>query len=261
MIYGKLPIVFLGVLASEKKGSINSVIASYILDNLEETKKIGIQQFALNCHVSVSSISRFCRDIGLENFFELKLLLTTSDLEKGPKISSSSFLDRVKNYNVQTISGIQKVTDSLDETSIKDIVQDLIKYKKVAVFGLMKAETSALILQSDLLMYGKIVYTNLSFKEQVDYIMSSDKEDLIILFSFTSSYFDYIYYKKLKKINSKIWMITGSSTRQYPFICNYIKFKSDNTHFEHPSQLSYVATIIAQEYNYGRSVSSDRIEQ
>ena len=38
MIYGKLPVVFLSTIASEKKGSTNSVIASYILDHLEEMK-------------------------------------------------------------------------------------------------------------------------------------------------------------------------------------------------------------------------------
>ena len=39
MIYGKLPVVFLSVIASEKNGSTNSVIASYLLEHMEEDRK------------------------------------------------------------------------------------------------------------------------------------------------------------------------------------------------------------------------------
>ena len=43
MIYGKLPVVFLSVIASEKAGSTNSMIASYILDHMDEVKNLGIR--------------------------------------------------------------------------------------------------------------------------------------------------------------------------------------------------------------------------
>ncbi|MCQ8274893.1 hypothetical protein NF437_10430, partial [Streptococcus suis] len=71
---GKLPVVFLWILACEKNGSKNSIIASYILEHLEYMKDIGIQKFAEDCNVSTSSISRFCRDVCLESFSELKMI-------------------------------------------------------------------------------------------------------------------------------------------------------------------------------------------
>ena len=46
MIYGKLPVVFLSVIASEKNGSTNSVIASYLLEHMEEVKNLGIKEMA-----------------------------------------------------------------------------------------------------------------------------------------------------------------------------------------------------------------------
>ena len=36
MLYGKLPIVFLSTLASEKKDSTNSQIATYLLNHLDD---------------------------------------------------------------------------------------------------------------------------------------------------------------------------------------------------------------------------------
>ena len=53
MIYGKLPVVFLSVIASEKNGSTNSVIASYLLEHMEEVKNLGIKEMAERCHVGL----------------------------------------------------------------------------------------------------------------------------------------------------------------------------------------------------------------
>lgn len=251
MIYGKLPIVFLGLLASEKAGTTNSVIANYILDNLDSIKTMGIQELSQNCNVSISSISSFCREIGLDNFSELKFMLEESNLHKGPQSKEGDFSDRLEYYSKETISGIEKVKSSISEESIIELVKDIYQYEKVAAFGLMKASTSALILQSDLLMYGKKLYSNISFKEQIDYINHADEDHLIILFSFTKSYFDYISYEtfEYKKKWPKIWIIGSGDDKLPNYVYKSISFDSLRTHFEHPNQLSFVATLLAQEYN------------
>ena len=80
MIYGKLPVVFLSVMATEKKGSTNSVIASYILEHMEDMRDLGIKELAARCHVGLGSVSRFCREIGLQDFVELKELLWSAEM-------------------------------------------------------------------------------------------------------------------------------------------------------------------------------------
>ena len=75
MIYSKLPVVFLSTIASERNGSTNCMIASYILDHLNEVQNMGIRDIAEKCHVAMSSISRFCKEIGLRDYAELKELL------------------------------------------------------------------------------------------------------------------------------------------------------------------------------------------
>ena len=54
MIYGKLPVIFLSTIASEKKDNTNSQIAAYLLDHLEESRSMGIRDLAEACSVSVS---------------------------------------------------------------------------------------------------------------------------------------------------------------------------------------------------------------
>ncbi len=39
MITNKIPVVFLSIVTSEKRDSINSLIAVYILDHIEQVKK------------------------------------------------------------------------------------------------------------------------------------------------------------------------------------------------------------------------------
>ena len=129
MIYGKLPVVFLGLLASEKKGSTNSIIASYILEHLEDMKDIGIQQFAEDCNVSTSSISRFCRDVALR-LFRIKNDFESTNLQKGPEASQGCFQERKKSYTEMTQSAIQQVSDSLNEPDVIELVQDIINHEK-----------------------------------------------------------------------------------------------------------------------------------
>ena len=91
MIYGKLPVVFLSTIASEKNGSTNCVIATYILEHLDEMQDIGIKEIAKKCNVAVSSISRFCKEIGLRDFVELKELLSSIDFYFEEQSHSQSF--------------------------------------------------------------------------------------------------------------------------------------------------------------------------
>ena len=97
MLYGKLIVVALGTIASEPQGSANQVIAQYIMEHLQEIRQISLAQLARACRVGTGSVSRFCREIGLENFAELKELLTT--VEPTLEVSrAEEFYQRVLEY-------------------------------------------------------------------------------------------------------------------------------------------------------------------
>ena len=50
MIYGKLPVVFLSTIATEKKDSTNSQIATYILEHIDQMQDVSIRELAQDCH-------------------------------------------------------------------------------------------------------------------------------------------------------------------------------------------------------------------
>ena len=251
MIYDKLPIVFLSTIASEKKDSTNSQIASYILDHLDELQNIGIKKMASECSVAISSISRFCKEIGLRDFAELKELILSTDLYFEEQSTLKSPQDRLHDYSKKVKQSIEMVEASIDMDAIADLCDDIYKYQRVAIFGLLKAGAVSLNLQGDLLMLGKQVYTNISYQQQMEYIMSANEDDLIIIFSYTGSYFDYQEIRALKnklKI-PKIWFISSEKSEFPTFLDRIITFKSLQDQNSHPYQLQFIASLIAQEYS------------
>ena len=64
--YTKLPIVLLSELAAGKEDSNNCRIARYLLERLDCLEDVSIEGLAAECFVSKATVSRFCRDIGLD---------------------------------------------------------------------------------------------------------------------------------------------------------------------------------------------------
>lgn len=67
-----LIIILLSTLNDEPKGSNNYKIAKYMIENMRDLEEYSLTDLAQACYVSNSSISRFCRDIGLKDFNALK---------------------------------------------------------------------------------------------------------------------------------------------------------------------------------------------
>lgn len=250
MLYGKLPIVFLSTLASEKKDSTNSQIATYLLNHLDDIKDIGIQEMAKECSVAMSSISRFCKEIGLNDFNELRELLITTNMTFEQYSTSSKAKDRLKEYSSKVKESITMVEKSIDIQQIDALCKEIQKYEQVGIFGLLKAGAAAFNLQSDLLMLGKQTYSNISYKQQLQYISSTNEDDLLIIFSYTGSYFDYPDIRTLKNQLKKpqIWLISSKQESYPDFIDHVITFDSEQDQNSHPYQLQFIASLIAQEY-------------
>ena len=219
MLYGKLPIVFLSTLASEKKDSTNSQIATYLLNHLDDIKDIGIQEMAKECSVAMSS-------------------------------TSSKAKDRLKEYSSKVKESITMVEKSIDIQQIDALCKEIQKYEQVGIFGLLKAGTVAFNLQSDLLMLGKQTYSHISYKQQLQYISSTNEDDLLIIFSYTGCYFDYPDIRTLKNKLKKpqIWLISSKQESYPDFIDHVITFDSKQDQNSHPYQLQFIASLIAQEY-------------
>jgi len=246
MIYEKLPVVLLSELATEKSDSTNHVIADYVLTHQKEIKEMGIKELAAECHVGTGSVSRFVRDIGLKDFTELKNILIKN---------KSSFVlqegeDYTKDWTDYVCNSLYRVKDTLDFHQVKRLCEDIQKYEKISAYGMLKAESAAINLQVDMLMMGKRVYTSVAYADQMEGILNANKNELIIIFSYTGSFFEYHSFRNKEQYlkRPKIWMICSGNKTFPDYVNEVLHFDSELDQRSHPYQLEAVESLIVQTY-------------
>lgn len=250
--YTKLPIVLLSELAAGREDSNNCRIARYLLERLDCLEDVSIEKLAAECFVSKATVSRFCREIGLEDFGELRDLLRQTEKTftlygQGlpPKEQGLDFCGRVQ-------ESLRLVADTLDYEALGRLAGEIKEAKRVAAFGLLKAETAAISLQSDLTMLGKNALTKVAFREQMDYLSSAGPEDLVIIFSYTGIYFDYGLPRHVLRGGPNVWLVTGCPDIRERFAQKglpahrLLMFRSEQDFASHPYQLQMAASLIAQ---------------
>ena len=248
--YGKLPIVLLSEIASAKEDSYRCRIAAYLLSRMGDD--VTAEEIAKDCYVSKSAVSRFCREIGLEDFIELKELLRNVDKTFEVVSQEKDPAERAGNFVEMASSAMQIAAETLDHEALERLIQDIFQAKRIACFGLLKAETAAINLQSDLTMLGKNALTKVSFKDQMDFISESQVGDLIIIFSYRGIFFEYDLPPEIRNGKARVWIVTGNPEtadrlKQKPMVYDVLSFSSALDFVSHPYQLLAVSSIIAQE--------------
>ncbi|MEG0275814.1 MAG: MurR/RpiR family transcriptional regulator [Coprobacillus sp.] len=254
-----LMIILLSTINSEPKDSNNYKIAKFIIENIRTLEECTLTELAKQCYVSNSSISRFCRDIGLKDFNALKNQVARFPIEhmhaKG-KFNFQEFDSQSlsKSYILSVTHNLEMMCNGIQENNIIDLANDIYKYKKVAAFGYMQSENIALNLQYDLQTNGKPLFTCIKFIDQVDYMNSADEDTLIIIFSESGTYFDRVFQRtkpfKDTKSKPKIYMVTSNASLSIPYIDTYIRYQSRKDYASHPYPLMIISDLICIQYSH-----------
>ena len=252
MIYDKLPVVLLSTMASEKSSSTNHTIAAFILSHAEDIPKMSITDLAQACYVGTGSVSRFVRDIGLTDFAQLKQLCAEFAMRSFENKEETDPIVRQSHITEYIVSDMRTAAASVDPEQLEKICRDIQSYENIYAFGLLKAQSAAVSLQTDLLMAGKTIHTSTAFAEQMDTIINAGKEDLILIFSYTGTYFSSHAFRAKEKhlILPKIWMICGNDSGLPSFVDEVLLFESQGKKESHPFTLELMASLIAEEYSY-----------
>ena len=254
MFYGKLPIIILAEMVSSDTDSTSHVLASYLLDHLQEMDDITIRRLAEKTHASISSISRFCKDIGLEDFAELKSLLSSTTFHFETCSESRNPLRQKDDYVEAVTKSLEQVRESIDMKKLYQLAEEIRDHEKVYVFGILKGETAAMNLQTDLVMLGKKAITKVRYSQQLQELSRVQPEDLVILFSFKGIFYDYGYPRwnsPYRERRPRTYFITSDpKAQENPAFSEVIHFESDKRESSHPYQLQLVASLIAQCYSH-----------
>jgi hypothetical protein len=98
-------------------------------------------------------------------------------------------------------------------------------------------------------MQGICADTCVSHAEQLDRIAKAGSDELVVVFSYTGSYFDaHDLTEAMRRVDRpKIWVVCGRRHQLPPFVADRLLFTSSGSQVGHPYQLELVAGLIAQE--------------
>ncbi len=251
----RLYIILLGIIQSEPNDSIDCQIANYLLEHIQDLNDITANDLAQTCQVSKSSISRFTRRVGLNDFYELKHMLHHYQ----HNLTKFDFTSRSDNENsmiqyIETVSQhIQDLRYMLDFDAIDEITDDIYHYPKVIIAGSLQANSVCLSLQVDLFSSGKVVQAKVKYTELREIIDKADSQTLIIVLSSTGRFFQRLFVRDqrlLKKDKPKIYLITASAKlNQLPYVDKAINLHTLSDYASGTFQLELIANLIARRYN------------
>ena len=192
ILYNRLLII----LNDEDPDSTYYHIALVMLRHLESLHEIPIHKLAELCDVSKSTISKFIRFIGYEDFADYRYAAVFEQNKYYNRFNyASNVMEYIEDHSIDSyIFSVQQdiaVTyEYLDWSAIDRLILDLDRYQKVAAFGLMFSETAALDFQTKLAHSQKFIVTNLNDLKQEQFIRNADKGTLLIIFSDSGQFID-----------------------------------------------------------------------
>lgn len=244
MKYQKLPVLLSGVLAGSAPDSTDAIITAYLFRHMHDPD-ISISAIAEDCHVGLATVSRYVRNLGFENFYELR---ESMRMEAEPVEIISREEDPVETVISSYDMAVKQCLRTLDTKAVEQLCDEIDKARKIYVFGLLKGESAAMCLSADLLGLGKDVCTAVSYSDQLKYIREAEPDDLIILFSATCSYFEYADTRRIRHLleNRNIHMIGSGTPPEWVRHC--IGYEAGDIPLSHPVQLLSIAQTITQIY-------------
>lgn len=254
----KLSIILLAVLNNEEKNSVDFTIAKYILDNVDNLKNISVMDLSNACHVSKSTISRFCRKIGLNDFLEIRQELYNVNFYRDEKFNYK-LNDGNESYVLKVANQLIKLHNVLDYTMIDKLVKDIYNFPRVVIVGHMQSYQAAINLQENLFVSRKITVCPSAFSLQLNYFKNCNKDDLIIVFSNEGEFFERIFARKTEITElrePKVYFITSNKkVKNYNYTDEIIWVPDNNNLVSHPIQFNLISDIISIAYgNYCKEI-------
>lgn len=250
----KIRQTLIAVLNSEPTNSTNYKISKYLLEHNYIANRVSIDDVANNCFCAKSTVSRFVRQVGYNNYYALNQDLYLSfiyDLNKylpyldyNFNTSKTIFLDTV-------IQLTNQLSSSIKETDVLSLVSDLIEFEHVAVFGNSQSHSMAQLFQNDMCLSHKIITASSLPDHQKQYIQEATNKDLIIILSFSGEYLkqfrSHINYKKENK--PKIILITCEKKMlNIPDYDYVIYLEAEDNYAYRAHTISTFLNIVAIEY-------------
>lgn len=251
------------ILNNGKENSTYYHIANILLCNFDSIKNMTISEVADLCFVSKSTISKFARYIGFDDFLEMKLASSYKSNKHSNNLNyNDNILSYMENHTHEEyidviIDDLKLAKSSIDMSKIDILVDYLMKYDKVAAFGLLYSESAAMDFQMKLAYNGKYIVTHTNDVDQNEFIKNADKDTLIVIFTNSGNYIKKyqlvtagnIDKNVFRQTKAKIVAITANKElEKYPYVDLCITYDHRSSVQTHSILFQVITDFIAFRY-------------
>lgn len=180
-----------GLLNHESYGTVDFILANHLLQHYRDLEHTSIAELAAQCSVSPASVSRFARNLGYQDFFDLKddLSKLVENESNGLEIfrglnnaSSAEFLSQVT-------AGMQASLEAIPDAQLDGLVRMIFAHERLVLMGHWHSADAALQLQHDLVYLGKTSQIFVHPDEQRLSFKTMQPNTLFIVFSCAGNFF------------------------------------------------------------------------
>lgn len=261
---GLLIIRLITLLNNQPINSTNYHIGLTMLTNYERIQTLSISDFAEMCHVSKSTISKFARTIGFDDYWDLKDNAAfvenrfNNPLNYRSNILSSMEQDGYDQYFDAVIKDIDYLRSHVDLATIDRVAKAIYTHEKIFAFGIIFSESAAIDFQYKLAYNGKFIRTFQDDLVQEELIKSADEDALFIIFTNSGEYLikqqirngtprkDFFLQSKAKFV-----VITANpAIKQLPFVYEAIVFPHLTSYQTHTFMYQMITDLLASRFKF-----------
>lgn len=243
--------------------STESHIAKTLLEHIKQIDTVSIDCMAEKCGISKSTLSKFIKKIGFDDYKEFRDNARNELKRSGYygyeyKMPVGKFLEKesLNKYIEILINDLLFFEKCINKQQIQFLASAIYKCKKVATFGSVYSQTVAIDFMYRLAEEGKYIRTYTYDTKQEEYIKNLDKNSLVVIFSNSGQYIyndgmraDCYFKSYLQNTKGEIALITSNEQAANDNIVKYpILYKFSTNVQSHMIIERLVMELIILEY-------------
>lgn len=196
-----------------------SSIAQYILENINDFEQISIDKLAYECGTSTTTITKFCKQIGLDNYKHLKGMLLNTKEGRIEQIKK-----RYQQFNIEQFYsriGLKEGIKDFD-ACIERVVDMIHDANRIYMVGAVYPLSITLNFVEDMILFNKkFSFEHIGFNDCSSFYQN---DDLVFLITITGRIvtMNKAYFSKLN--TSKVKKIAISQNMMFEHIFNFDEF-------------------------------------
>ena len=169
-------------------------VAEYILKNPEKISSMPIEELAIECNTSKSSVVRLCKTLGVAGYKEFRMVLladlinnnnNNTDIHYEDILPCDDLETLVRSVSMNSIKSIENTLNMLNMNELERAINAIAQAKRVDFYGVGNSGIVALDAQMKFLRINKFSFSSAESHKHILYASSLKKGDVVVLISYS----------------------------------------------------------------------------